>query len=145
MTIYLHDIFPVEQIAKLDDFKVHFAVFDGKNQPLGVWVRDKKEWQEWQEYRGERNHWGQAKYIFSLMQFHRENNTTWLFGGIFEIKEMHADCYVVKLMEYGEEFIGRLKIYHSLKNGQNVRLNMKGLYEKLEVKEILVAPYDEPQ
>ncbi len=144
MTIYLHDIWAVEQIANLEDFKVHFAKDNGKDQPLDVFVRDKKEWQGWQEYRPIKNHFNRP-YIFSLMQFYHEHRT-WLFGGIFEVKDRLADRYVVELTKHGKEFIGRLKI-RSPYNERAARINMENhyLYEDFEVKEILAAPYDGTQ
>ena len=42
MTILLKGIWPIE---KLDDYKVHFARWNGSAQPLEVFVRDKAEWQ----------------------------------------------------------------------------------------------------
>ena len=52
MTILLRDIWP---IAAPDGYKLHFARWNGENQPLEVWARDKREWQGWQEYRAVRD------------------------------------------------------------------------------------------
>ena len=52
MAILLGDIWPIENPQ---DYKAHFAIWDGKDHPLDVWVRDKREWQGWQEYRPGRN------------------------------------------------------------------------------------------
>ena len=146
MTVYLKDIWPIEKIAKtatIKDFKIHFARFNGKDQPLNVWVRDKKEWQGWQEYRPVRDEFNRD-YILSLMQFYHENNT-WLFGGIFKVLKRHEGKnarYEVELMEHCKEFIGRLKI-RSPYNERAARVNMENhyLYEDFEVKEILAEPY----
>ena len=49
MAILLKEILPVE---KPDDYKVHFARWNGDSRPITeVFVRDKAEWQGWQEYR----------------------------------------------------------------------------------------------
>ncbi len=142
MTIYLKDIWAVEQVAELEDFKILFARSNGRDQPLDVWARDKKEWQGWQEHRPAKNDFNRT-YIFSLMQFYHEHDT-WLFGGIFEVKKRLADRYVVELTEHGKKFIGRLKI-HSLYKGRAVRVNMENHYKGFEVKEILATPYGRPQ
>jgi hypothetical protein len=41
MAIGLADIWPV---ALPENYKVHFARWNQKNQPLEVWARDKSEW-----------------------------------------------------------------------------------------------------
>ena len=68
------------QIDDQTDFKLHFARFNGENQPLDVWARDHSEWIRWQEYRPGRNDFNR-RYIFSVMQFYHEPDI-WLFGGI---------------------------------------------------------------
>jgi len=135
MTILLKDIWP---IGNLNDYKVHFA---RENQygsrPLDVWVRDRQEWRGWQESRPsafKRSH------IFSLMQFYHESKTTWLFGGIFEVIERHADRLRVELTEDGKNFIGRLKVCSPYTERQS-RCYMEKLYGEFEVKEILAKAY----
>jgi len=41
MTIYLKDIWP---ISNQTDYKVHFARWNGVEQPLEAWTRDREEW-----------------------------------------------------------------------------------------------------
>ena len=43
---------------------LHFARWNGENQPLEVWARDKQEWQGWQEYRPARDDFNRP--FFSL-------------------------------------------------------------------------------
>jgi len=76
MTIYLKDIW---LISNPTDYKVHFARWNGVEQPLEAWTRNREEWQGWQEYRPGRNDFNR-KFIFSLMQFYHEVDS-WLFGG----------------------------------------------------------------
>ena len=65
MTIFLRDIWP---IAEAEAYKLHFARWNGENQPLEVWARDWDEWQGWREYRPARNDFNRP-YIFALIQF----------------------------------------------------------------------------
>lgn len=47
MPIMLREVFEIEN---LNDYKVHFAKWNGSHQPLDVFTRDRREWQGWQEY-----------------------------------------------------------------------------------------------
>lgn len=135
MPIMLNDIFP---ITKLKDYKVHFAQWNKLNQPLDVFTKDRGEWQTWQEYRPGRDDFNRPL-IFSLAYFYHEQST-WLFGGVFKVRERHHDRYEVDLTDIGAGFIGRLKI-RSPYSARTVRVNMEDQYEKFEVVEILREPY----
>jgi hypothetical protein len=121
-------------IENLNEYKVHFAKWNGSNQPLDVFTRDRREWQGWQEYRPERDDFNR-RYIFSLVSFYHEADT-WLFGGIFEVVNRLSDRYIVQLSDIASEFIGRLKLRSPYK-GRTVRVNMESQYKEFEVVEIL--------
>jgi hypothetical protein len=135
ITILLKEIWPIE---KPDDYKVHFARWNGDSQPLEVFVRDKAEWQRWQEYRPSRDDFNRP-FIFSLVQFYHETDA-WLFGGVFKVLARHNDCYEVELMDMGSGFIGRLKL-HSDYRGRTTRANFENHYESFAVQEVLREPY----
>lgn len=135
MTILLRDIWPIEAPQ---DFKVHFARWNNDAQPLEVFVRDRQEWQGWQEYRPKRDEFSRP-YIFTLAQFYHETDS-WLFGGVYEVLERHADRYRVELLDEGAGFIGRLKL-HSGYRGRSTRLNFENHYSDFAVQEILREPY----
>lgn len=135
MTILLKDIWT---ISGPDTYKVHFARWNDAEQPLEVWVRDRQEWQGWQEYRPARDEFNRP-HIFALMQFYHETNS-WLFGGIFDVLDRHADRYDVRLSGAGAEFIGRLKL-QSPYRGRTTRANFENHYEEFSVQEILREPY----
>src|SRR5579884_2209681 len=99
MTILLKDVWPIKNP---EDYKVHFARWNGDSQPLEVFVRDKSEWQGWQEYRPARNDFNRPL-IFSLVQFYHETDA-WLFGGIFQVLARHKDRYEVKPLDSGRAF-----------------------------------------
>jgi hypothetical protein len=79
MTIFSKELFP---LANLRDYKVHFAKWNQKSQPLDVFTKNRQEWQGWQEYRPARNDFNRPL-IFSLARFYHEPST-WLFGGVLE-------------------------------------------------------------
>lgn len=126
------------RIPSPENYQCHFAKWNGKHQPLEVWVRDKIEWQGWQEHRRVRDDFNRP-YIFSLIQFYHEVDA-WLFGGIFRVLKRHEDRYEVELMEDGGGFLGRLKL-RSTYRGRTTRVNFENYYTKLEVQEILREPY----
>jgi len=135
VSILLRDIWP---IAELGSYKLHFARWNGENQPLEVWTRDRDEWQGWQEYRPARNEFNRP-YIFSLIQFYHETDI-WLFGGIFRVLQRHQDRYEVELTDQGAGFLGRLKLRSSYRDRQT-RVYFEKHYPDLEVQEILREPY----
>lgn len=43
----------VENLLNIDDvrkYKIHFAVWNGVEQPLDVFVRDREEWKRWNSW-----------------------------------------------------------------------------------------------
>jgi hypothetical protein len=135
MTIRLSHIWP---IAAPENYKLHFARWNGDNQPLEVWARDKQEWQSWQEYRPARDEFNRP-FIFSLVQFYHEPDI-WLFGGVFRVLQRHQDRYEVELTEDGAAFLGRLKL-RSLYRERATRVKFENHYPSLDVQEILREPY----
>ena len=148
MTIYLKTKLPIKKIARIEDFKVHFARENKENNfPLKALLENKanNNWRGWQETRPKYNVFNRD-YIFSLAKIYKEEDT-WLFGGIFKVLKRYEGKnarYKVKLIEHGKEFIGRLKIRSSYK-ARTARVNMENHYEYFEVKKILATPYGRPQ
>jgi hypothetical protein len=135
VSIRLSDIWP---IAAPENYKLHFARWNGEHQPLEVWVRDKQEWQGWQEYRPARDDFNRPL-IFSLVQFYHEPDI-WLFGGVFSVVQRHADRYEVESAQEGAAFCGRLKLHHAYRD-RTTRVKFENHYASLEVQEILREPY----
>ena len=135
MTIFLRDIWP---IAEAEAYKLHFARWNGENQPLEVWARDWDEWQGWQEYRPARNDFNRP-YIFALIQFYHETDS-WLFGGVFRVLNRFPDRYEVELTGQGAGFLGRLKIRSNYRQ-RSTRVNFENHLPNLEIQEILREPY----
>ena len=135
MTIMLKEVFPIKNLS---DYKVHFAKWNRKNQPLDVFTKDRREWQSWQESRPARDAFNRPL-IFALASFYHEP-ATWLFGGIFKVLNRYEDRYEVELTNVGAGFVGRLKL-RSPYNYRAVRVNMESQYDAFEVVEILAEPY----
>jgi hypothetical protein len=126
------------KIDKPQDYKAHFADYNQEDQPLDVFVRDKKEWKSWSEYRPSNNGFNR-QYVFTLMNFYLEKDV-WLFGGIYEVIRRNQDRYEIELSKQAEEFIGRLKLKWK-PVGRQRRLKFEALYSELVVSEILKEPF----
>lgn len=135
MTILLRDVWPIST-PRL--YKLHFARWNRENEPLEVWVRDKKEWQGWQEHRPATNAFNRP-FIFTLIRFYHEPDT-WLFGGVFRVLARRPNRYEVELTDEGAGFVGRLKL-HSTYRDRATRVNFENHYPELAVAEILREPY----
>ena len=132
--ILLPHIWP---IGHPDDYKAHFAIYNGEKQPLNVWVQNPANWRGWQEFRGEKEdeRFGRP-YIFSLMDFYPEKDV-WLFGGVFRVLERHSRGRKVELAKEGARFAGRLKLRSDYRERPKRGLNFENHYDTLEVVEIL--------
>ena len=139
MSIKLAEILP---ISNLKEYKVHLACWNGKLNPLDVFVKSKEEWEEWNTWRGSKDDFNR-KFIFSLMDFYPERNI-WLFGGIYKIvartKKNYSESYKIEIVEDSKEFIGRLKI-RLKRPGRAKAVKLENYYDKFIVSEILKTPY----
>ncbi|WP_339560831.1 GIY-YIG nuclease family protein [Pseudomonas sp. EA_65y_Pfl1_P113] len=111
MTIPLRTLFPD---LNYKEHKIHFACWNQYSQPLDVFIRSRKEWQQWNSWRGKRDDFNR-RYIFSLIDFYPEPKAnTWLFGGVWEVLSStnvpESTAYSVRLLEEYEHLIGKLKI-----------------------------------
>jgi hypothetical protein len=139
MPIHLPHIFPIKNP---EQYKLHLACWNGEEQPLDVFVRDRSEWDGWNSWRGARDDFSRD-YIFSLMDFYPEHDS-WLFGGVYRVLSRtptnHTRSYKVELLEESQPFIGRLKLL--LKRPSRAKaVNFEKHYERFVVSEILPEPY----
>ncbi|MCM1987068.1 GIY-YIG nuclease family protein [Methanococcoides seepicolus] len=137
-----HTCIKVENLLKIDNidnYKIHFAVGNGVERPLDVFVRDRDEWKEWNSWRGNNNRFSR-EYIFSVMRFHPQPEK-WLFGGIFKVVERHKDGYVVTLEEQYQEYIGRLLIDYPGPKVPGSAFYLEKHYPNLLVSQIFEKPY----
>src|SRR5215203_6808719 len=100
----------VLQISNPKAYKAHLASWNGKDQPLDVFVRDRKEWDLWNTWRSGKDEFNR-KYILSLIHFYPEPDI-WLFGGIYKVLSRaplnKSHSYTVERVPDHEELVGRL-------------------------------------
>ena len=136
MDVKVDSLFGIEN---LDDYKIHFAVWDGEDHPLDVFVESREKWQGWNSWRGTNNRFNR-KFIFSMIRFYHQPDK-WLFGGIFEVKARHEDSYTIELLEKGREYIGRLLIHYHGPGVPGSAFYLEKHYMKLIVSQIFDKPY----
>lgn len=139
MSIKLSEILSFEDPR---EFKVHLANWNGDENPLDVFVRNKNEWKGWNSWRSERDDFNR-KYIFSLMEYYHEPNS-WLFGGIFEVVERlnasRSKGYEIRLSDIHQSFIGRLKIKWQ-RTGRAKSRKLENYLDEFAVSEIFREEY----
>lgn len=136
---------PVSQLLAIENprrFKVHLASWNGHDQPLDVFVRDRQEWDMWNSWRSGKNEFNRD-YIFSLIDFYPEPGI-WLFAGIYEVLERNDEnfshSYKVRITDYGEPLVGRLKV-HFQRPGRIRSLKLENYFDDMAVSELLKEPY----
>lgn len=137
MDIAIDKILPINNF---DDYKLHFAVYNGIEQPLDVFMKDKKEWAGWNSYRTPKRDDFNRKYIFSLIRYYHQPNA-WLFGGIFRVVSRSNRGNTVVLDSLYQEYIGRLLIDYSGPGTPGRGFLMNNHYPKIIVREILPEIY----
>ena len=130
------------RIPDPENFKLHLACWNKRDQPLDVFVRDRGEWDKWNAWRGKRDDFSRP-HIFSLIDYYPQKDT-WLFGGIYRVLARKAvdkaHSYEIETVPEYEAFTGRLKITYK-RPGRGRALNFENHYKKLVVAEILPVPY----
>jgi|SRR5579871_1026830 len=131
------------QIDNLAEYKMHFAVWNGEEHPLDVFVQDREAWKGWNSWR---NRNGKddfnRRFIFSIIRFYPQAER-WLFGGIFEVLDRTPkDHYVIRLVKQGQEYIGRLLFQHPGPGVQGRAFLPETYYDQLKVIQIFEKPYD---
>lgn len=140
----MNDI-PITKIIRIGnprDFKLHVARWNGEDQPLDVFVRDKMEWFNWNTWRYSKDEFSR-RYIFSLIDFYHEKDI-WLFGGIYEVIKRnnisYSHSYEIKELDEYCDYTGRLKVkLDKPKRGRAFYL--ENYIAKMNVAEILKQTY----
>jgi hypothetical protein len=118
--LLLSDFWHPEQTK---DYKIHFARWNGEEQPLHVFVRSMVEWEGWQKWFPGRNDFNR-RFIFSLIQMPGSPDL-WMFGGIWSVESIKTRVdggkyYDVELTNQLAPLIGRLKL-HRVHKGRGTR------------------------
>jgi len=137
MGIHLKSFMP---IGNPGEYKIHFAVYNGEEEPLDIFTRDPDEWKGWNSWRGKRDDFNR-RFIFGLIRYYHQPNR-WLFGGIFEVVERGATSNKVELVDLYREFIGRLLLDHPGPGLQGRAFRFENYIENLKVAQILESPYE---
>ncbi|MEM7744051.1 MAG: GIY-YIG nuclease family protein [Pseudomonadota bacterium] len=124
------------------EYKVHFARWNGDNEPLDVMARSLEEWQAWQEWHPGRDDFNRKK-IFSLAQM-KGAQDYWMFGGVWRVlglkEKLQAGrpnmSYTVEQTEELACLLGRLKL-HRVHRKRGTRLNLENHYDAFRIAEIL--------
>ncbi len=102
-------------ISNPEDYKVHTAYYNKKDEPLDVFVRDRKEWDGWNTWRKNNDRFNRS-YILALIDFYPEPDI-WLFGGIYKVLSRshvnYSQSYKIERVPKYENLVGRLKIRFS--------------------------------
>jgi len=139
------DTIKLTDLMKIDhpnQYKLHLACTspDGTH-PLNDYVIDKNNWRDWNEWRGRKNQWTR-KYIFSFIEFYPISNT-WLFGGVFEVKERLPDRYILEEIPDFDKFEGRLICkFYRYKGLRGRAFNLESYIDSFEVLQILPEKYE---
>jgi hypothetical protein len=136
---------PLSTILRIErptEHKLHLACWNGIDQPLDVFVRDRDEWDGWNRWRASRDDFSR-QYILSLIDFYHEPGR-WLFGGMYRVlsrsRANNAPSYEIEIVNEYEPMIGRLKV-RLKRPGRAKAFNLENYYDQIEVAEILPRPY----
>lgn len=139
MAISLFSLLP---IAKPEDYKVHLAGWNGEEQPLDVFVQDRKSWDGWNSWRLNKDDFNRT-YILSLIDFYPETGV-WLFGGIYEVLSRDpvdkSHSYGIEGVPGYKDLVGRLKIRFQ-RPGRARSIKLENCYAEMTVSELLKEVY----
>lgn len=139
MSLRLSSLLP---IPNPKDYKVHLACWNGKNQPLDVFVRDPQEWNRWNTWRAGKDEFNRP-YILALIDFYPEPGI-WLLGGVYKVfsraQVNHAHSYKVEEISDYAELVGRLKICF-IRPGRNRSVKLENYFEQMSISELLKERY----
>jgi len=124
-----------------EHFKLHLSSASEDEHPLNAYVRDRAIWRGWNEWRGSRNDWTR-RYIFSFIDFHPIANS-YLFGGVFEVTERHADRYEIREVEEFRKWEGRLICkFHRYQGMMGRAFYLENFLDQFTVHQVLPERYD---
>ena len=86
--IKLKDVFKMSR-KELLQCKLHLAGNNGSEEPLDIYLRDRKRWIGWNESRTGRNDFNRPLIFCLIRDYHRED--VWLFAGVLQVVERLGD------------------------------------------------------
>ena len=125
-----------------NQYKLHLACWNGEDQPLDVFIRDRAEWDGWNKWRSYNDEFNR-EFIFSLVHFYHETDI-WLFGGIYKVLERnpvnYSRSYKIESVSGYDDLIGRLKVVLP-RPGRSRSVKLENYYDQISVSELLKEPY----
>ena len=142
----LNDLFHLTE-DEMRKYKIHLAAYNGYEQPLDVFARDREEWKGWNEWRGGKDQFNREFILGLIPDYHKTDK--YIFGGIFKIVERLDDWnetkvgYKVELTNQFESLIGRLVVGFTRYQGMRGRaFLLESFIDSMSVSEILQNPYE---
>lgn len=142
----LNDLFHLTE-DEMKKYKIHLAAYNGYEQPLDVFARDREEWKGWNEWRGGKDDFNREYIIGLIPDYHK--NDKYVFGGVFKVIERYDDWqetevgYKVELTNQFESLIGRLVVGFSRYQGLRGRaFLLENFMDSMSIAEILENPYE---
>lgn len=142
----LNDLFHLTE-DEMTKYKVHLAAYNGYEQPLDVFARDREEWKFWNEWRGGKDDFNREYILGLIPDYHKTDK--YVFGGIFKVIERYDNWqetevgYKVELTNQFESLIGRLVVGFSRYQGLRGRaFLLENFMDSMSIAEILENPYE---
>lgn len=142
----LNDLFHLTE-DEMRKYKIHLAAYNGYEQPLDVFARDREEWKGWNEWRGDKDDFNREYIIGLIPDYHKIDK--YVFGGVFKVIKRYDDWqetevgYKVELTNQLESLIGRLVVDFSRYQGLRGRaFLLENFMDSMSIAEILENPYE---
>ena len=142
----LNDLFHLSE-DEMRKYKIHLAAYNGYEQPLDVFARDRNEWKAWNEWRGGKDDFNREYILGLIPDYHKADK--FVFGGVFKVIERYDDWhetevgYKVELTNQFESLIGRLVVGFSRYPGLRGRaFLLENFMDSMSIAEILENPYE---
>ena len=142
----LNDLFHLTE-DEMRKYKIHLAAYNGYEQPLDVFARDREEWKGWNEWRGGKDDFNREYIIGLIPDYHKIDK--YVFGGVFKVIKRYDDWqetevgYKVELTNQFKSLIGRLVVGFSRYQGLRGRaFLLENFMDSMSIAEILENPYE---
>jgi len=142
----LNDLFHLTE-DEMRKYKIHLAAYNGYEQPLDVFARDREEWKGWNEWRRGKDDFNREYIIGLIPDYHKINK--YVFGGVFKVIKRYDDWqetevgYKVELTNQFKSLIGRLVVGFSRYQGLRGRaFLLENFMDSMSIAEILENPYE---
>ena len=142
----LNDLFHLSK-NEMQKYKIHLAAYNGYEQPLDVFARNRDEWKSWNEWRGGKDDFNREFILGLIPDYHKYGK--YVFGGIFKVIERYDNWqktdvgYKVELTNQFESLIGRLVVDFTRYQGLRGRaFLLENFIDSMSIAEILQNPYE---